>query len=117
MKLGKTVVVSFFFVIIGFLFAYKSNYVGNSTTSNSTLQELVLFIDNECFHIHHYIWISFLIFALYLGKYLNKNIIFNIIVAFLVGCALEGFMFKDWMLIKNNCHRKKIDIVFENNIA
>ena len=35
------------------------------------------------------------------------------VVAFLIGCAVEGLLFKDWMLIKNNCHQEKIEKLFK----
>ena len=70
-------------------------------------------MDDACFHIHHYIWLTLIIIALYLGRYIKKQSHFNFFVAFLIGCAMEGLLFKDWMLIKNNCHQAKIEKLFK----
>lgn len=102
-----------FSLLIGFYGTYRFNYINNPNDINTRLQELILFMDDACFHIHHYIWLTLIIIALYLGRYIKKQIYFNMFVAFLVGCAAEGLLFKDWMLIKNNCHQDKIEKLFK----
>ena len=102
-----------FSLLIGFYGTYKFNYINNPNDSNTRLQELILFMDDACFHIHHYMWLTLIIIALYLGRYIAKQSHFNMFVAFLTGCAMEGLLFKDWMLIKNNFHQDKIEKLFK----
>ena len=104
-----------FSLIIGYYSTYIFNYIPDPTNPRSRFQELVLFMDNECFHIHHYMWIMLTIAILYVGRYITKQIYFNMCVAFLIGCAIEGLMFKDWMLIKNDCHQEKIEKLFKSS--
>ena len=42
-----------------------------------------------------------------LGKFVSFKLLI-IIIAFLIGISLEDLMFKDWNLIKNNCHKSKL---------
>jgi len=100
-------------LFVGFYGTYRFNYIKNPDDINSRLQELILFFDNKCYHIHHYMWLTLIIIALYIGRYIRKQSHFNMFVAFLIGCAVEGLMFKDWMLIKNNCHQEKIQNLFK----
>ena len=37
-----------------------------------------------------------------------KPVYITITIAFLIGLSLEDLLFKDWYLIKNNCHKSKL---------
>jgi len=100
-------------LFIGFYGTYRFNYIKNPDDVDSRLQELILFFDNQCFHIHHYMWLTIIVISLYIGRYIKKQTHFNMFVAFLVGCAAEGLLFKDWMLIKNNFQQEKIERLFK----
>ena len=105
-----SIVISLF---IGFYGTYRLNYIKNPDGITSRLQELILFFDNKCFHIHHYLWLTLIIISLYIGRYIRKQLHFNMLIAFLFGCAAEGLMFKDWMLVENNCHQAMINNLFQ----
>ena len=94
-------------LILGFVLTY--NRIHTDTTK---LQELVLFTNNTCYHIHHYIWMSIIVILIILDRNIRDKKYINIILAFLIGSSLVDFLFKDWMLIKNNCHKKKIINLF-----
>lgn len=104
-------------LLLGFGVTYKFNYISDPNASTSRLQELIYFTDNSCYHIHHYIWLFLLIMALLIARYIPDEKVFYIIIAFIMGCGLEGFLFDDWMLIKNNCHKDKIIKLFKKNDA
>lgn len=104
-------------LLVGFGGTYKFNYISDPSASTSRLQELIYFTDHSSYHIHHYIWLFLLIMVLLLGRYIPEEKVFYMIIAFIMGCALEGFLFDDWMLIKNNCHKDKIIKLFKKNDA
>ncbi len=99
--------------ILGFIITYKFNYIQDADSKTARLQELIYFTDNSCYHIHHYIWLIILIILLILARYVVSDNVFFMFVAFTMGCAAEGFLFNDWMLIKNNCHVNKIIDLFK----
>ena len=37
-----------------------------------------------------------------------KPVYITITIAFLIGLSLEDLLYKDWYLIKNNCHKSKL---------
>jgi len=91
---------------VGFSVAYFFNY--KTDRSGYKLQELILLKNGNCYHIHHYMYFGVIILAMLLGRYLKNDNILFIIIGLLVGGSLEGGLFKDWNLIKNNCHKKKL---------
>ena len=66
-----------FSLLIGFYGTYKFNYINNPNDSNTRLQELILFMDDACFHIHHYMWLTLIIIALLSGKIYCKTVTFQ----------------------------------------
>ena len=92
-------------LLIGFLVAYIFNFKSNS--KGFRLQELVLIMKGNCHHIHHYIWIGAMIISMIIARSLSK-ISFYLLVAFLIGVSSEDLLFKDWNVIKNNCHKSKL---------
>jgi hypothetical protein len=93
-------------IIIGFIILYFINYKPNRI--GYRLQELILLIEKNCYHIHHFISCCILILTLLVGRYVRNIEIITIIIGFLIGVSLEDLLFKDWDLIKNNCHKKKL---------
>ena len=93
-------------IILGFTILYFLNY--KSTNSGYKLQELILLIAGNCYHIHHYMVLGIIILAMLFGKYLNNDKVLFIIIGLLVGMSLEDLLFKDWKVVKNNCHKKKL---------
>jgi Na+/H+ antiporter NhaC len=93
-------------IIIGFTLAYLLNY--KSVKTGHKLQELILLTKGNCYHIHHFMVLSIIILAMLFGKYLNNDKALFIIIALLVGISLEDGLFKDWNVIKNNCHKKQL---------
>jgi hypothetical protein len=96
-----------FTLLLGFFTMYYTNYLPNQKNKdkkkkNKTIQELLLIINKNCFHIHHYLTAILLITFLLLGKFSN-NYIFVAIIGLLIGGSLEDFLFKDAFKIKNNC--------------
>ena len=106
--MNKSIFIYIAFSLFGFWITYIINYKHNLVQQEKRLQELVLFTDDSCYHIHHYITIAGLIIFMLIGRYVESHIIINSIYAFLIGVALEDFLFKDWAIIKNNCHSNKI---------
>ena len=90
-------------IVIGFLIMYFTNYLPNK--NSKTLQELILIIDKDCYHIHHYMTSIILIVFLLVGKFSNNYVLFAII-GLLIGGSLENFLYKDMFKIKNNCHKE-----------
>ena len=92
-------------LLIGFLLAYIFNFKKNR--NGSQLQELVLLINGNCHHIHHFILFGSIIIAMIIARSLSKTA-FYLLVAFLLGVSSEDLLFKDWYVIKNNCHKNKL---------
>tara|TARA_Y100000389_G_C17328260_1_gene446691 strand:- start:238 stop:579 length:342 start_codon:yes stop_codon:yes gene_type:complete len=97
-----------FTLLIGFLVMYYANYLPNKKNKdqkdkkNKTIQELLLVINKNCFHIHHYITAILLIIFLLLGKFSN-NYMLIAIIGLLIGFSMEDFLFADVFKIKHNC--------------
>ena len=92
-------------LVIGFLVAYIFNIKSNR--KGFRLQELVLLMKGNCYHIHHFMWIGAMIISMIIARSLSKTK-FYIFVAFLIGVSSEDLLFKDWNVIKNNCHKSKL---------
>ena len=91
-------------LLIGFLVAYSYNFKMNK---GFRLQELVLLTKGNCYHIHHFMWIGSIIISMIIARSLSKTT-FYLLVAFLIGVSSEDLLFKDWDIIKNNCHKSKL---------
>lgn len=92
-------------LLIGFLVAYIFNFKSNR--KGFRLQELVLLMKGNCYHIHHFMWIGAMIISMIVARSLSKTS-FYLLVAFLIGVSSEDLLFKDWNIIKNNCHKSKL---------
>lgn len=91
-------------LLFGFILAYFVNYKKNK----KNLQELILFINNNCYHIHHYIIYSLFILFILLGRFVKNNYIIYFIIFFMIGLSIEDLLFDDWYIIKNNCNKNKL---------
>jgi len=94
-------------LLFGFILAYFVNYKKNKKNKKN-LQELVLFINNNCYHIHHYITYSLFILFILLGRFVKNNYIIYFIIFFMIGLSIEDLLFDDWYIIKNNCNKNKL---------
>ena len=92
-------------LVVGFLVAYIFNFKSNR--KGFRLQELVLLMKGNCYHIHHFMWIGAMIISMIVARSLSKKM-FYLLVAFLIGVSSEDLLFKDWNIIKNNCHKSKL---------
>ena len=92
-------------LLIGFLVAYIFNFKSNR--KGFRFQELVLLMKGNCYHIHHFMWIGAMIISMIVARSLSKTS-FYLLVAFLIGVSSEDLLFKDWNVIKNNCHKSKL---------
>ena len=98
-------------LLVGFYITYLINYVGNT----DRMQEIILITSNHCYHIHHWMYCSFIIIVLLLGHIIKNKFWLYAIIVFLIGVALEDMMFSDFLKIKDNCHGEKlIDILKKN---
>jgi hypothetical protein len=52
-------------------------------------------------------WIGAMIISMIVARSLSKTS-FYLLVAFLIGVSSEDLLFKDWNVIKNNCHKSKL---------
>ena len=92
-------------LVTGFLLAYSFNFKINR--KGFRLQELVLLMKDNCYHIHHFMWIGSIVIFMIIARSLFKKT-FYLLVAFLIGVSSEDLLFKDWDIIKNNCHKTKL---------
>ena len=83
-----------FFVIlslfVGFLIAYFKNYKGRKNKEN--LQELILLLKIDCYHIHHFILLGVIIIMMIISRHLSTEM-FYILVFFMIGYSLEDLLF------------------------
>ena len=42
-----------------------------------------------------------------IGRYMSSKLLL-IMIAFFIGLSLEDLIYKDWDIIKNNCHKSKL---------
>lgn len=92
---------------VGFIAMYVMNY--QKVEKSNELQEVVLFTNGNCYHIHHYITCGIILLNLIIGyKLQHKPMWLLSIIGVLFGIAAEDLLFKDWARIKNNCHKDQI---------
>ncbi len=101
-------------ILIGFTIAYFFNY--NISGKSSKLQEFVLLLKGNCYHIHHSMIFSVIIGAVLFGRYIKNDMLLYSFIGFLIGMSGEGLLFKDWYLVKNNCHKSKLIKFMQNTI-
>lgn len=99
--------------LISFSLAYKINYKLAPHTRKGPLQELILIANDNCYHIHHFMWMTILVICILIGKYINE-LMLMVIIGLWLGASLENFLFKDWYIIKNNCHKNKLIKLLQN---
>ena len=58
---------------------------------------------------------SVIIGAVLFGRYIKNDMLLYSFIGFLIGMSGEDLLFKDWYLVKNNCHKSKL-IKFMQNI-
>ena len=92
-------------VILSFSLAYFFNY---KNSKSGGLQELILLANKSCYHIHHSITMTLMITCLIIGRYIKSNKTLVAILGVYVGMVAEDFLYKDWFMIKNNCHKKQL---------
>jgi|TARA_B110000259_G_C13986327_1_gene390609 hypothetical protein len=97
-------------LIVGFLILYFTNYLPNNKNKNTNtkikdkiLQQLILIVNKNCYHIHHWVIFTIFIILMLIGKFTN-NYILTGIIGLLIGGILESFLFKDIFWLKNNCN-------------
>ena len=100
-------------VLVGFAAGVRLNYVPNTSSADRPLQELVLFANNACYHIHHSMCFSLAIACMAFGRYVENPAVVAGAVGLLVGGALMDLLYPDWDLVTNNCHRAKILLFLE----
>ena len=90
---------------LGFIIAYYINFKHGKKPHR--LQELILIMKKNCYHIHHFITFGGVILFMLIGRYMSSKLLL-IMIAFLIGLSLEDLIYKDWGIIKNNCHKSKL---------
>ena len=93
-------------LIIGFTIMYFINY--KKVTKGYKLQELVLLMKGNCYHIHHFMVMLLIIISIIIGRFLQNDLLLVSIIGLLLGISMEDLLFKDWDLVKNNCHKTKL---------
>lgn len=93
-------------LIIGFTIMYFINY--KKVTKGYKLQELVLLMKGNCYHIHHSMVMLLIIISIIIGRFLQNDLLLISIIGLLLGISMEDLLFKDWDLVKNNCHKTKL---------
>ena len=93
-------------LIIGFTILYFINY--KKVTKGYKLQELVLLMKGNCYHIHHSMVMLLIIISIIIGRFLQNDLLLVSIIGLLLGISMEDLLFKDWDLVKNNCHKTKL---------
>lgn len=99
-------------LLFGFFITYHFNYTKRSSNS---FQEAILVVDQACFHIHHYMWLSVVVACILIGRYMHNDKILFCLIAIAVGSSLEDFLFTDWYIIKGNCHKNRLFNIKSNN--
>jgi len=113
-KISKKYLYLLVSILIGFTIAYFFNF--KMSSKGSKLQELVLLVKGNCYHIHHSIIFSVIISAILFGRYIKNDILLYSFIGFLIGMSGEDLLFKDWDLVKNNCHKSKLIKFMQNTI-
>ena len=94
--------------------SYSIGYFFNYKKRDDKLQELVLIAKGACYHIHHWMWMTLLVASMILGRYISNDYIFSGIIGLWLGSCLEDLLFKDWYIVKNNCHKNKLIKLLQN---
>jgi hypothetical protein len=95
-------------VVVGFAVGVRFNYVRNPESARTRLRELVLFVDDSCYHIHHSIVAMVFIAWIAFGRIVKDLETLYAVVGVLVGASLMDLLYPDWYLVKNHCHPAKI---------
>lgn len=111
----KTLIVFIIAVFIGFGAGVHFNYVRNPSSVQSRLQELVLFTNDSCYHIHHSMVFTLCIACIAFGRLIKNTKIAAGVVGLMVGASLMDLLYPDWDLVKDNCHRSKIMQYFKRH--
>ena len=101
-------------LILGYVITYRINYIKNVDSVNTRLQEGVFFTSNNCYHIHHFMWMGVIIFFILIDREFSNKKYLNFIISFMLGSSLIDLMFDDWIYVKNNCHKDKIMKFYKN---
>ena len=100
-------------VSISFCLVYFFNY---KTAKKNGLQELILLANKSCYHIHHSMFMTVMVICLVLGQYIKSNRTLVAIIGVYVGMVAEDFLYIDWFVIKNNCHKKQLIKYMKNTV-
>lgn len=111
----KSLIIFIIAVFIGFGAGVHFNYVKNASSVQTRLQELVLFANDSCYHIHHSMVFMLCIACLALGRLIKNNKIVAGIIGLMVGASLMDLLYPDWDLVKDNCHRSKVMHYFKTH--
>lgn len=95
-------------VLTGFAVGVHFNYVKHGSSPANRLQELVLFANDTCYHIHHSMFLALFAICIAFGRFVANNDIVIGVVGLMVGASLMDLLYPDWDLVRNNCHRNKI---------
>ena len=94
------IVVIIISTLLGYRICYLINYKPQKNDPlKKNQQHLILTWNSQDYHIHHWITFSIIILLLILGRYCPFYI-FLMLIGLSLGCALEGFLFSDWYIIK-----------------
>lgn len=104
----KALIVLIISVLAGFAGGVHFNYVKNAASAHTRLQELVLFTDDSCYHIHHSMCFSLAMGCIAFGRYVRNPLVVAGVVGLMIGASLMDLLYPDWDLVKNDCHRAKI---------
>jgi hypothetical protein len=85
-------------VIISFIFSVLINF----TKASSYKEELILYWGQDCFHIHHWLFMSCFILLLLIGRHCPDFVLYAFI-AILLGAILEDFLYRNVLQIRTSC--------------
>lgn len=108
-------------------YALCKNYFPNvdgKLKSENKVQELILFMNHSCYHIHHWITFTAVLVVFYMGVICGHVTPFSarphdtlryvphaallLPVAVLLPWIVEGLLFSDWNEIKGNCDMNRV---------
>lgn len=93
-------------IALGFLIAYRNNY--KVDRSEGRVEELILLTHDECYHIHHWMWMLAAVAFIMFGRCIHNQYVVYGCMGLLIGMSLEDLLFKDWYKIRDNCHSEKV---------
>ena len=76
--------------ILSFLIIFKINFYNNKNKK----QKLILYLGNNCYHIHHWLLLIILLYFMYMIRFIHIKYFEAITIIFLA-FILEGLLFKD----------------------